>query len=78
MAAEVLGYSRSSCSRSLLSLLPLPRLRLEPDDDPLPIWPRELLLLPRLLLPLLDDDEPLLPCCCWRDCIPFDGFLLDD
>ena len=66
-------YSRSSCSRSLLSLLPL--LRLEPDDDdPLPIWLRELLL-PRLL-PLLDD-EPLVPCCCWRDFDPLDWFLLD-
>ena len=70
-------YSRSSCSRSLLSLVPLLRLRLELDDDPLPIWLRELLV-PRLLLPLLDDDEPLLPCCCWRDFDPLDWFLLDD
>jgi hypothetical protein len=50
-------------------------LRLELDDDPLPIWLRELLL-PRLL-PLLDD-EPLLPCCCWRDFDPLDWLLLDD
>ena len=70
------AYSRSSCSRSLLSLLLL-RSRLELDDeDPVPIGLPELLL-PRLLLPRFDDD-PLLPCCCWRDCDPLDGFLLDD
>ncbi len=44
----------------------LPELRLwprpEPPLDPLPIWPRELLLpLPLLLPPRLD--ERLLPCC---------------